>query len=640
MPGPLRDFIGYGPEPPDFDWPGGARIAVNLVVNYEEGGEYSLNEDGVNDTWGEYSFQYGPDIRDIGTETHMEYGSRVGIWRLCRLIDRYRIPVTFSACALAVERNPPLGEWLRARDHDVLAHGYHWYGPDAVGMNRDQERDEVRRAVDSLLRTTGQRARGWMVRSFPTVHTRELLVEHGGFLYDSDANNDELPYYTDTLGTPFLVVPYSKVHNDVRYLIAPTYATPRHFFESLRGSLDYLLDEARHGYGARLMTVGVHARWSGQPGRAAAVRDFIDYALGQDGVRFMRRIDVAEFWTRAFPPRLGLEVVPGASHPDHRLAGQEPPDVLGRHAHADVKGVVRNAGIVRGPEQVGQVEERIRGAESRAWAGLMPPGVDPGAEVGLTAQVLVEGPLVHDGGPPDVHQDRGRFHQAQLPLADQAPGGVGQGQGYDEHVRGGEHLVKIGQRADELDRLTGAARGVDGVDARPEGAHQPGGGPADTAEAQDRAHGAVQGEHAFPHLEFALGQIGVALRQPPGQGQRHRHDVLRHRLGVGAHVAGERQPLRDGGEVHGIGAGRQELDQPETGCGLQGTGRQFLAQVPPDEHVGLTQGVPELSVRGTVQERDFGQAVEDTGIDLDEFCIHRVADRHQRSAGHSGSSLA
>ena len=102
MPGPARDFVGYGPEPPDFDWPGGARIAINLVVNYEEGGEYSLGEDGVNDTWGEYSFQYGPDIRDIGTETHMEYGSRVGIWRLCRLIDRYQIPVTF--CRLRAGR--------------------------------------------------------------------------------------------------------------------------------------------------------------------------------------------------------------------------------------------------------------------------------------------------------------------------------------------------------------------------------------------------------------------------------------------------------------------------------------------------------------------------------------------------------
>ena len=141
-----------------------------------------------------------------------------------------------------------------------------------------------------------------MVRSFPTVHTRELLVEHGGFRYDSDACNDELPYYVNTLGTPFLVVPYTKVHNDVRYMISPTYASPRHFFESLRLSLDYMLDEAVHGYGARLMSVGVHSRWSGQPGRASALRDFIGYALACEGVGFMRRADVAEFWTATFPP--------------------------------------------------------------------------------------------------------------------------------------------------------------------------------------------------------------------------------------------------------------------------------------------------------------------------------------------------
>ncbi len=300
--GPSRDFTGYGPHPPSFTWPGGAQVAINLVVNYEEGGEYSLGSDGMNDTWGEYSFQYGPHVRDIGTETHMEYGSRVGIWRICRLIDRTQIPVTFCACALAVERNPPLAQWLRDREHDVLAHGYHWYGPDVVAMSRDREREEIRKAVDSLEATTGERPRGWMVRSFPTIHTRELLIEHGGFWYDSDANNDELPYYVTALGTPFLVVPYSKVNNDVRYLIAPTYATPRHFCESLRLSLDYLLEEAGEGHGARLMTVGVHARWSGQPGRASALRDFIEYARQQPGVSFLRRIDVARFWSKTFPP--------------------------------------------------------------------------------------------------------------------------------------------------------------------------------------------------------------------------------------------------------------------------------------------------------------------------------------------------
>jgi len=304
-PGPARDFVGYGPQPPDVRWPGGALVAINLVVNYEEGGEYSLLEDGINDSWGEYTFQYGPEIRDLGTETHMEFGSRVGIWRLCRMIDRFRIPATFDAAALAVERNPPLCEWLRDREHDILGHGYHWYGPDTNPggpMTREQERAEITTAVESFQRTTGQRIRGWMVRSFPTVHTRELLAEEGGFWYDSDANNDELPYYVTALGRPFLVVPYSKVHNDVRYLIAPTYATPRHFCESLKLSLDYLLEEARAGLGGRLMSVGVHARWSGQPGRASGLRDFIEYAVAQDEVAFMRRIDIAEFWAANFPP--------------------------------------------------------------------------------------------------------------------------------------------------------------------------------------------------------------------------------------------------------------------------------------------------------------------------------------------------
>lgn len=304
-PGPQRDFIGYGPHPPDVRWPDGSLIAINLVVNYEEGGEYELGADGVNDTWGESSYQYAPEIRDLGTEGHMEYGSRVGIWRLCRMVDHYQIDVTFNACARALERNPPLCDWLRSRGHDILGHGYHWYGPDTEAgarMTRAEERAEIDAAVTSLERTTGQRPRGWMVRSFPTVHTRELLASEGGFLYDSDSANDELPYYVTALGKPFLVVPYSKVHNDNRYLMLPGYGSPRDFRDNLRLALDYLLDEARRGHGGRLMSVGVHSRWSGQPGRASAVRDFIEYALQCDGVSFMRRIDVAEYWLAAFPP--------------------------------------------------------------------------------------------------------------------------------------------------------------------------------------------------------------------------------------------------------------------------------------------------------------------------------------------------
>jgi peptidoglycan/xylan/chitin deacetylase (PgdA/CDA1 family) len=297
--GPSRDFVGYGAATPDFRWPDGSAVAVSIVVNYEEGAELNLPDgDGVNDTWGEYSTTIEPTWRDLGTETHFEFGSRVGVWRLARLFDEYEVPVGFGACAVALERNPGFCEWLRARDHEVIGHGYRW--TDDWKLGRDEERARIRLTIDSIERTTGQRVRGWYVRSFPSVNTRELLVEEGGFLYDSDACNDELPYFVDVRGTPFLVVPYTKVFNDNRYLIAPTYATPNDFFENLRLGLDYLLDEAARGHGSRMLTVGVHSRWSGQPNRAGALKRFVEYVLAADGACFMRRLDIARFWIARF----------------------------------------------------------------------------------------------------------------------------------------------------------------------------------------------------------------------------------------------------------------------------------------------------------------------------------------------------
>ena len=158
----------------------------------------------------------------------------------------------------------------------------------------------MRLAIESVERTTGQRVRGWYVRSFPSVNTRELLVEEGGFLYDSDACNDEIPYFADVHGTPFLVIPYTKVFNDNRYFIAPTYATPNDFFENLRLGLGTLLREARSSEGSKLLTVGVHSRWTGQPNRADALRRFIELVLASEDVCFMRRIDIAQFWIDAF----------------------------------------------------------------------------------------------------------------------------------------------------------------------------------------------------------------------------------------------------------------------------------------------------------------------------------------------------
>jgi peptidoglycan/xylan/chitin deacetylase (PgdA/CDA1 family) len=293
--GPRRDFAGYGLHRPQVRWPGGASLVVNIVVNYESGAEYSLLDgDARNDSWGEYSYQVGPQVRDLGTETHFEFGSRVGIWRLARLFDRYQVPVTIGACAAALERNPAVAGWLTQAGHDVLAHGWRW--TEVSELTREQERADLRRGIASIERLTGQRPLGWYVRSFPSVHTRELLIEEGGFLYDSDASNDELPYFVPAGTESFLVVPYSKVYNDVRYLLSPTYSTPDDFFRSLRAAVDYLCAEADAGDGATMMTVGLHERWSGQASRASAVRDFIEYVQSRPDVRFMRRLDIARWW--------------------------------------------------------------------------------------------------------------------------------------------------------------------------------------------------------------------------------------------------------------------------------------------------------------------------------------------------------
>ncbi|MGH9305109.1 MAG: polysaccharide deacetylase family protein, partial [Acidimicrobiales bacterium] len=201
--GPARDFAGYGRFPPPVTWPGGASVVISVVVNYEAGAEYSFAQDGRNDTWGEYSYQVGPEVRDFGTETHFEFGSRVGIWRLARLFDRLGVPVSVGACAVALEANPEVAEWIAGAGHEALAHGYRWI--ETSSLSRSEERDQLLKAVEVYERLTGAHPAGWYVRSFPSVHTRELLVEEGGFLYDSDACNDELPYLVEVSGKAFLV---------------------------------------------------------------------------------------------------------------------------------------------------------------------------------------------------------------------------------------------------------------------------------------------------------------------------------------------------------------------------------------------------------------------------------------------------
>jgi len=294
-----RDLVGYGPRPPRVEWPGGAGVVVNLVLVYEEGSEYSVLEgDDRNDGWGEYAAPgVEPPLRDLGTETHYDFGSRAGVWRLARIFDEAGVPVTVSATAVALERNPAVAAWVRERGHDLLGHGWRWVEP--WTLSREEERRQLGLAIETFERVLGERPLGWNSRSAPSEHTRELLLEEGGFLYDSDASADDIPYYVDAAGRPFLVVPYSKTHNDARYLVSPGFASPRDFLETLTLGLDELVREADER--RTMMTVAVHARWSGQPARAAVLRLFLEHALAQPAVRFVRRLDVARWWLAHYP---------------------------------------------------------------------------------------------------------------------------------------------------------------------------------------------------------------------------------------------------------------------------------------------------------------------------------------------------
>ena len=295
-----RDLVGYGRQPPRFAWPDDARVVVNVVLVYEEGSEYSvLWGDDRNDGWGEYADPgVQPPQRDKGTESHYEYGSRAGVWRLARIFETAGIPVTVSAAAVALELNPQVAAWMREHDHDLLGHGWRWI--EHWTLSREQERAALRQAIETYERVLGTRPLGWNCRGWPSENTRELLIEIGGFLYDSDSSADDLPFYERSGEQPFLVIPYSKTYNDSRFLMNPGFASPRDFLDTLTMGLDELLREGEQR--PAMMTVAVHARWSGQAARAAAVRLFLEHACAQPGVRFMRRCDIATWWLEHNPP--------------------------------------------------------------------------------------------------------------------------------------------------------------------------------------------------------------------------------------------------------------------------------------------------------------------------------------------------
>ena len=294
-----RDLRGYGASPPDPRWPGGARLALQIVLNYEEGGENCvLNGDPASEAFLSeiVNAEARDGVRHMSMESLYEYGSRVGVWRLKRLFDRYGIPVTVFAVGMAVEHYPDPVKALHAAGHEICSHGYRWI--DYQYVDEAIEREHMHRAIKVIEDATGERPLGWYTgRSSP--NTRALVVEEGGFLYDADDYSDELPFWNRQHGKPHLVIPYTLDVNDMRFATAQGFNSGAQFLQYLKDSFDVLYAEGADA--PRMMSVGLHCRISGRPGRFAAVEAFLRYARSHDDVWFCRRVDIAAHWHNQHP---------------------------------------------------------------------------------------------------------------------------------------------------------------------------------------------------------------------------------------------------------------------------------------------------------------------------------------------------
>jgi putative urate catabolism protein len=293
-----RDFIGYGANPPNPKWPKKARIAINFVMNYEEGSEPSIQDgEGFTESMLTDSHALFNDVkgRDLAAEGLFEYGSRVGFWRLMRIFQDRGLAMTVFGCALALERNPEAAAAIRESGFDVCSHGWRWIKH--YGLSEEVEREHIRLAVESIRRTTGERPYGWYCRYSPSVNTRRLVVEEGGFLYDSDYYGDELPLWTSVQNKPHLIVPYSLTTNDGQF--GAGVATGNQWFEFVRDAFDMLYREGEKQ--PKMLSVGLHMRLIGHPSRAAGLERFLDHVMKHDDVWIARRVDIARHWIKEHP---------------------------------------------------------------------------------------------------------------------------------------------------------------------------------------------------------------------------------------------------------------------------------------------------------------------------------------------------
>lgn len=298
-----RDLIGYGKNPPFADWPGRARIAVQFVLNYEEGGENCVlhgdagSEQFLSELFNPPSF---PD-RHLSMESVYEYGSRVGVWRILREFERRGLPMTVFGVSMALERHPELTAAFKEIGHEIACHGWRWIH--YQGMDEATEREHMRLGMDIIERLTGEKPLGWYTgRDSP--NTRRLVADHGGLLYDSDYYGDDLPLWTSVKKTdgniaPHLIVPYTLDTNDMRFSLPQGFSHGDEFFEYLRDAFDVMYAEGEER--PAMLSIGMHCRLLGRPGRFRALQRFLDHIEKHDRVWVCRRVDIARHWIERHP---------------------------------------------------------------------------------------------------------------------------------------------------------------------------------------------------------------------------------------------------------------------------------------------------------------------------------------------------
>jgi len=290
-----RELAGYAGKPPEPKWPRGARVALQFVLNYEEGGENSvLHGDKASEAFLSEIIGAQPleGARHMSMESIYEYGARAGVWRLLELFRRYDTPLTVFGVAMAMERNPAVVDAFLKAGHEIASHGWRWINYQSVPL--ELEREHMQRAIEIHHRLTGERPLGWYTgRTSP--NTRRLVVEDGGFVYDADDYSDDLPWYDTRHGKPQLIVPYTLDANDMRFATAQGFNSGDDFFNYLKDAFDVLYAE-----GGRMMSVGLHCRLVGRPGRAASLERFLKYVRTKKAW-VARRLDIARHWLKLHP---------------------------------------------------------------------------------------------------------------------------------------------------------------------------------------------------------------------------------------------------------------------------------------------------------------------------------------------------